>query len=375
MKKSTTYPISQTNLKHYLLHHSLLSQPNLSLNQVLTHYSCIQVDPIDVVATTHELALFNRVENFTRRDLQQALYQDRILFEYWLQLYSIIPTEFYSHLSARRSIREPWHKQFAQNHAQELNLTRLYIQSHGPTSSFELTHIERKSKALFSWSNTKTNTGLLEYLWDVGELSVHHRVNNRKYYDFTWRLYPTNQTQSISSLASKEWLLESFFRYFGILRRSQLRRVGYSRTLALDKLFDKWVNQGRVVRLEIPSVGTKYYVLQSQISQLEQSVTSENPQTINILPPLDPLILDRQALHDIFQFDYTWEAYVPAAKRKFGYYGMPVLYRGEFVGQIELAKSDGGLTIKNSDIKELSTDFRSSLKQEIARVQEFVYSK
>lgn len=75
-----SYPITREHLKLYLLHHSLLGQENFSLAQVFTHFSCIQVDPIDVVAPSHELALFNRIANFVRPDLQRQLYTDRTLF-------------------------------------------------------------------------------------------------------------------------------------------------------------------------------------------------------------------------------------------------------------------------------------------------------
>ncbi len=368
---STNYPVTVSAIKNYLLRHSLLGTENLSIDQVLNHYRCIQVDPIDVVAKSHELALFNRVSNFSRQDLQLHLYQKRDLFEYWLQMYSIIPIRYFPNLSARRAVQEDWHKQFHKQHQNQLNQVRLYIQSHGPTSSFDLVHIQSESKSLFSWSNSTTNSSLLEYLWDKGEIAISYRRQNRKYYDFTWRLFP-NITQTISKTESRAWILESFFHYFGILRANKLNRVGYARNLELSNLLSTWIEQGKVIPLSIPEISTKYYILASQISLIE-STPQTSDQLINILPPLDPMVIDRQILQDIFDFTYTWEAYMPAHKRKFGYYGMPVLYRNNFVGQIELVKSNNSLAIKTADIPNADSSLRSLLNKEITRMSNFIF--
>ncbi len=366
-----SYPVTVATIKNYLLNHSLLGNPNTSFSQVLNHYRCIQVDPIDVVAKSHELVLFNRIPNFSRQDLQSHLYQKRDVFEYWLQMYSIIPVQFFPYLAARRTTQEDWHNKFLHQHQNQLNQVRLYIQSHGPTSSFDLVHIESQSKSLFSWSNSTTNNSLLEYLWDKCEISISQRHQNRKYYDFTWRLFP-NIIQTIPIKESKAWILDSFFRYFGILQPSKLNRVGYARNLNLNQLLDTWVTQGVVIPLSIPQISTKYYVLASQIPLIEKS-SQDTDQSINIISPLDPMIIDRRILQDIFNFTYTWEAYIPANKRKFGYYGMPVLYKGNFVGQVELAKSNNTLSIKSADIPDADTNLRNSLKTEINRMADFIY--
>jgi hypothetical protein len=68
---------------------------------------------------------------------------------------------------------------------------------------------------------------------------------------------------------------------------------------------------------------------------------------VTFLAPLDPLIWDRRLLRDVFGFDYIWEVYVPAAKRKHGYYVLPLLFDDRIVGRIEprLERKTGTLTI------------------------------
>jgi uncharacterized protein YcaQ len=53
------------------------------------------------------------------------------------------------------------------------------------------------------------------------------------------------------------------------------------------------------------------------------------------IAPLDSLIWDRPGVKQIFGFEYLWEVYKPVSQRKWGYYVLPVFYRGRFVGRID----------------------------------------
>ena len=57
--------------------------------------------------------------------------------------------------------------------------------------------------------------------------------------------------------------------------------------------------------------------------------------SVAFIAPLDPLLWDRRVLRDVWEFEYVWEVYVPEAKRRWGYYVMPILYRDRLVGRIE----------------------------------------
>ena len=67
------------------------------------------------------------------------------------------------------------------------------------------------------------------------------------------------------------------------------------------------------------------------------------------LAPLDNMLWDRLLVKKVFDFEYTWEVYVPAAKRKYGYYVLPVLYRNSLIGRFEPLKHEKGqpLATKN----------------------------
>ena len=337
--------VPKKQLQNYLINRSFLVQKAESVHEVLEKLKCIQVDPINVVVRSHELALWNRVKDFRLQDLSTHLYKNRSLFEYWLQLFSIIPTIYYPYLYHRMKTGGRWQKEFSKKYAKEITKTLMFIEGHGVTGSKELLHIPT-SGSLLSWSDS-SRTAVLEYLWDRGKIMIHHREKNQKFYDLTQRVLSEESIkQSVSKERSLEFFLESAFDYTGILRRSfathVTHRLGYVDTFAVGDLWSRWISTGKIIELTVPEVKTKYYLLRRQLEELKRSGKAAQHEGLNILSPLDPLIIDRQILKDFFDFNYTWEAYMPPAKRKFGYYGMPILDHGKFVGQVDARKNKKG---------------------------------
>jgi uncharacterized protein YcaQ len=80
-------------------------------------------------------------------------------------------------------------------------------------------------------------------------------------------------------------------------------------------------------------VRAKRFVLRDEVELL--AAPPEPPPSVAFLPPFDPLIWDRGLLASLFEFDYTWELFFPEAKRRFGWYVLPILFRDRFVGRIE----------------------------------------
>jgi hypothetical protein len=76
------------------------------------------------------------------------------------------------------------------------------------------------------------------------------------------------------------------------------------------------------------------YCLESDLQWFEPGVPFDGG--LRLLAPLDPLIYDRRITRVLWGFDYTWEAYTPASKRKRGYYALPVLSGTELVGHVDM---------------------------------------
>jgi hypothetical protein len=369
--------VSKAQAQNFLLNRSFLAS-HADLQTVLKSLSCIQVDPISVVAKSHELALFNRVTDFTKNELTQALYEKRTAFEYWLQLYSILPIENYSKVSARRQGTEEWHTRFYTEHKDSIDATVAYITKNGPTSSKDLEHLP-KSRNLFSWSPSGSRTALLEYLWDIGEVMISFRKGQHKHYDLTSRVASKKVISEITGFdESVEWMFLSNFSYLGLVRKVFLGRQGYAKKLPFKEIFQKLRSDGVVEQVVIDGVKAPYFIHARDIDGLLSAKENNHKgeKIVNFLSPLDPFIIDRKMLLDIFDFSYTWEAYVPAIKRKFGYYGLPVLMNGEFVGQVEFTKTkEKSLEIKNSQLRKLSSTESKQFDQERQRLESFVFGE
>lgn len=202
---------------------------------------------------------------------------------------------------------------------------------------------------------------------------IHHREGNQKYYDLTERLqrHSLPETTMADSL---DFILESNFDYLGVVRRPFLGRLGYSNKIStpIKQRFDRWLKQGKIIPLEIAHARSPYFILERQLDSLRSLGKERLHETLHIIPPLDPLIIDRRLLREAWNFEYTWEAYTPPAKRKFGYYGMPLLYQGNFVGQVELRKNDTGIDVVKLHAPKTGRHFHKAFENILEELTHFV---
>ncbi len=97
-------------------------------------------------------------------------------------------------------------------------------------------------------------------------------------------------------------------------------------------LRDELIEFGALVPLQVEGVG-KRFVLREEVADLE--APPEPPPTVAFISPFDPLVWERKLLGSLFGFDYVWELFIPPAKRRWGWYVLPLLFGDRFVGRIE----------------------------------------
>ncbi|MDQ6985473.1 MAG: crosslink repair DNA glycosylase YcaQ family protein [Candidatus Dojkabacteria bacterium] len=354
--------VSKKEITAFLLARSFLYNNSPDINHVLESLSCIQVDPIQVVGKSHEIALWNRIDNISRKEIDSQLYKQRNLFEYWLQLYSIIPVKFFPFLKIRMNISGSWQEEYYKKHRSEVDDVLEYVREFGPTKSSDLSHLNAGT-SLHNWGKAKlSHKALLEFLWDRGQLVIHSRESNNKIYDLVERYIP-NQIlkEEVTEKESIKFIIKSQFKYLEIFRKSFLsNRIGYSK-FEISTIFKEMLEEGEIIELKIQDVKRKYYILVEDLTHLEKSLKNSFD-GIKLLSPLDPLVIDRTLLEDIFEFYYRWEAYVPKSKRKIGPYGMPIIKDGEFIGQVQFEKSNNyKLSIRKMVLKNNSLILKSEI--------------
>jgi uncharacterized protein len=218
------------------------------------------------------------------------------------------------------------------------------IRAEGPLSSRDF---ESERGSTTDWFGIPTNTvrALLEAYTLTGVLGLARRDGNRRYYDVLERLLPADLlARSIPLREQLRHKLLSRYRAHGLLgvggggdvfgglgaaKQDPERPEHPGRTALREEL----IADGELVPVEVEEVRGKRFVLKEEVRLL--AGPPEPAPSVAFLPPFDPLVWDRGLLGSLFEFDYVWELFVPPAKRRWGWYVLPMLFRDRLVGRIE----------------------------------------
>ncbi|MBS1515272.1 MAG: winged helix DNA-binding domain-containing protein, partial [Bacteroidetes bacterium] len=102
------------------------------------------------------------------------------------------------------------------------------------------------------------------------------------------------------------------------------------------QIINKLADEKKIIPLKVNNIEEEYYTTNGILKQLKKRNYEKD---VHILSPFDNIVIQRKRLKTLFDFDYTIECYVPAPKRKYGYYVLPILYGEKFIGRLD-AKAD-----------------------------------
>ena len=323
---------------------------------------CIQFDPVDVCGRNAELTLQSRVRGITRETLDELLYRDRLLVDYSDKELSIWPREDWPYFAAYRERSIAHGKQFAGIPELEEKAVA-YIREHGPVSSDTLPiggtvfwhssmhwsgHWDRESQAARS---------VLEQLYTDGVLLIHHKSGSRKYYDLAEKYLPAELLAAPNPCPDEaSWLCWRVKRRIGAVgllwNRNSTAWLGIRMTTEQrNAAFARLEKDGVIMPVQAEGIRFPLYMLTGDLPLLESVLSGQaslKPR-LEFLAPLDPMLWDRSLVEAVWGYRYSWEIYTPAAKRRYGYYVLPVLWGDRLVGRIE-PKADrkaGVLTVQH----------------------------
>jgi uncharacterized protein YcaQ len=344
-----------------LLKQGLLGEKKFMKKQGAYDYirqaGCIQYDPIDVCGKNAELVLQSRVKDFKKTDLDELLYKDRILVDYYDKVMSIFPMEDWPSFHRLREDRKQNGRSKEKVDLYKNEITNL-IKINGPICSRDL---DNKEKVDWYWTDTSLGRATLETMYFDGDLVVHHRKNTMKYYDLSERHIPLDLLNAPdpfeTELAFIKWRLLRRIASVGLLWNKPSDALIYmqldtvTRTLAFHQLHQ----EGHLSTLHIEGRKEPFYYLTSDQSLLDTALSDATfKPRVEFLAPLDNMLWDRKLISFIFDFDYTWEIYTPESKRKYGYYVLPILYNENLIGRIEMVndKKTKTLIVRNLWLEE-----------------------
>jgi uncharacterized protein len=323
--------------------------------EVFRRLGSVQFDPLAVAGRNHDLVLHARVAGYDPAwcDL---LYERREIFEAYNKGLSLVPTSEFAWFRGNLSRHAP--RTLAEN-ADVAGRVLERIRAEGPLSSLDF---ERHHGSTTDWFGAATNVvrAVLEAYAVTGVLGLARRDGNRRYYDLLERLLPAKALAR--KLPLEEQLrhkLLSRYRAHGLLgvsgagdvfggigpAKADERWPGYPGRNALR---EELVERGDIVSTEVEGVRGKRFVISEDVELLE--APPDPPPSVAFIPPFDPIIWDRALLGSLFEFEYVWELFVPPAKRRWGWYVLPIVFRDRFVGRIEPRIDRNGARVDVLDV-------------------------
>ena len=340
-----------------LLHHHLLPPRQLhgkaDIIGLFQRLGCIQFDPVNVIAPNPHVVLQARVADYSPALLDELLYSERELINGFDKVMSIYLSADWPYFARRREAwrLNHWFSQAGPAQIQPLLLDE--ICARGALSSLDL---ETKDHINGFWGfPMRVERAALENLLAMGSLGIHHRVGTRRFFDLIERLLPPELLAAGDPNPTEE-----DYQDWHVLRRigglglafaggtehwlGILNLKAPQRRAALQRL----TAQGRVIPLTVSGLEDKLFFLRAEdLPNLEQARDEQpTPAGAALLSPLDNLLWHRDSLRWVFNFDYIWEVYKPAAQVVYGHYVLPVLYGENFVARCEPALNRRARTLE-----------------------------
>jgi uncharacterized protein YcaQ len=337
MKSTTPKEISKETAKRFLILRQgfLQKKGKRGSLDAIKQLECIQIDPISVVHPNQHLVLHNRVADYRVSHLEELLYKDKLVFEYWCNEKSVVPIEDFPYFRFRMQNPTLFHSPFYERIKakrkelqREIHHVLSEIRKHGSLSAREFEQ-KRKMKG-------KEATRILNLLWDCGDLMIHHLEGNKRYYDLTERVLPPRIAAEAPDREEYErFMIQKYMRAYGLVDTRDWR-FGWLPLIASQRktIIDKMVEDDELRPVKIEGIKHTYYVLDALSSFLENSDATISEKVL-FLAPLDNLLWNRRMVSEIFDFHYSWEVYKIPEKRIYGYYVMPILQGTEFIGRLD----------------------------------------
>jgi uncharacterized protein len=324
--------------RHFLAPARSLEGGPAAVLAVVAKLGSLQYDPIAIAGRSHDLVLHARVADYEPAWTDE-LY-GRELFESYNKGLSFVPVAEFPWF---RGSWEEHGRSVIAEHADVARRVLERIRAEGPLSTLDF---ERQRGPMTDWFGIPTNTvrAVLEACATTGVLGLARREGNRRYYDLLERLLPADIVGHEVTLNDRlRHKMLSRYRAHGLLGATAgndiFNGLGPAKPdptrpeqPGRHALRDELIESGALVPVQVESAG-KRFVLREEVADLE--APPEAPPTVAFVSPFDPLVWERKLLGSLFDFDYVWELFIPPAKRRWGWYVLPILFRDRFVGRIE----------------------------------------
>lgn len=316
----------------------------------------LQIDSIHVVARSPYLVLHSRLGDYDQAWLDEAL-DGGGLAEYWAHEACFVPSaDLPLHQAWRLQRSMHWAYKHAarmhRDHRQGMGDLLARIRDVGAARAADFDGEKRSAGGWWSWKPEKR---WLEAWFALGELMVTRRERFQRVYDLTERVvakldppFDAHQPPLDHEAVRRRFILDSV-RALGVAQARWIADYYRLKPSVTERELAPMVEAGELLSVQVADWKMPGYVHRDHAELLAQAVQGKLRGTHTaLLSPFDPVVWDRARAQALFGFEYTIECYVPAPKRRYGYYVLPILHRGRLVGRLDAKahRGDGVFEIK-----------------------------
>ncbi|MBN8570097.1 MAG: YcaQ family DNA glycosylase [Ignavibacteria bacterium] len=335
------------------------------LHKIIEKIGYVQIDTISIIERAHHHVLWTRLPAY-KKSMLDSLMKDKKIFEYWSHAAAFLPMKDYRFSLLRKENYKERYKAWANKNKKIIDFARDRITNEGPLQSKDFEHPPRVKSGWWDWKPAKE---ALEYLFHAGEFMVAERKNFQKVYDLTERVLPKKIDITAPTYEEHcEHLIMNAINANGFASQKEMFYLRRGDSKVPMSVINRLVEEMKIIPMKINGTEEeRYYTTKENLKQLNKKGFTKD---VHILSPFDNLVIQRKRLKTLFDFDYVIECYVPAAKRKFGYYVLPLVYGGKFIGRLD-AKADRGnnlfriINLWFEDKAKIDNNFKEILKKRI----------
>lgn len=332
----------------------------------------VQIDTINVIERCHHHILYSRIPAYRRSDLAHLQSHEKSAFEYWTHALSYVPTaDLPFFVPAMKAYRENPSAWFGSVTKAEVSAMTRRLKTEGPLSIRDIDDDELVDKT-HPWASRKPSKRVLQLMFYQGLVAISERQGMVKTYDligrhFGWDKVPRPATERQVTA----YLLDRALRGQGIVSLDSICHLNAPAKKAVRELIEARVK--RRLLLPVTIEGAEKIPHWTTRDALEQ-VAPSPANRVHVLSPFDPLIIQRKRLKLMFGYDHVFEAYVPAAKRQYGYFALPVLLDDRVVAAIDLKtdRANGKLLVQKwTWLEEAGAEQKAAIDAELTRFERF----
>jgi uncharacterized protein YcaQ len=353
--------LSVATARRLALHAQGLAEPpapGTAVGDVVERIGCLQLDPVGVVARSPLLVLRARLNggnhDSQERALHRAAYRERLLFDYWCHEASLchvadLPLHRWAmrtHLDRLTPARQPVRRWLEAN-AGFVERTISDLAANGPLRARQLEDHSSESWERGHWtdevSSRQTIARLLDQLWMQGQVGVGDRVGIERRWDLFERCLPPGALVAVDAepLGEAAAVDRAVLRAVGMLgvaraphiaahfTRRRYPGLGGPGKGAIGRL----ERRGELERVRVEGMRGEWWGLPPDLERSDRLAPGRRTLALS---PFDNLLCDRGRTAELFGFDHRLEIYVPEAKRRWGYYVLPILHRERLIARADL---------------------------------------